>query len=102
MFDLLPTGFIFGFIDNFIVAAGMIGTAIAAIRFLPQEQHLSALKFALTAAFVATLWNTASDFAGCVGDLTQWADINGITSGCLTVSAMCVFPITLLARVRAS
>jgi hypothetical protein len=102
MFELLPSGFLFGVIDNGIVAGGMLTTALLAIRFLPKEKRLAALKFALLATLTATLWNTASDFAGCVGDPTMWNDIGGITGGCLSISAICLFPITLLARVRAA
>tara|TARA_R110000765_G_C18871626_1_gene601109 strand:- start:105 stop:413 length:309 start_codon:yes stop_codon:yes gene_type:complete len=102
MIDILPTGYIFGWIDNGIVAVGMAAVAYLAIRCLPSEQQILAWKVTFAAILTATLLNTASDFAGCVGDPTQWDDIYGITSGCLTWSAMTLVPITMLARVRAA
>ena len=102
MIDILPTGYIFGWIDNGIVAVGMAAVAYMAIRCLPREQQILAWKVACGAIFTATMLNTASDFTGCVGDPTQWDDIYGITAGCLTWSALALAPITILARVRAS
>ena len=102
MIDILPTGYIFGWIDNGIVAVGMAAVAYLAIRRLPEEQQVLAWKVSCGAILTATLLNTASDFAGCVGDPTQWGDIYGITAGCLTWSVMTLAPLTMLARVRAA
>ena len=102
MLDLLPTGFLFGIIDNGIVVATMLGVTFFATRCLTPDQRRLAWRVSIAATLTASLGNTASDFAGCVGDPTMWADVYGITGGCLSWTVALLIPQQAIARVRAS
>jgi len=92
LYDLISNGFIFGFIDNGIVVASILGVAFFAGLKLSPDARATAWKVAMTCALVGALGNAASDFVGCMGDPTMWDSVVGITAGCMAWPAILITP----------
>jgi hypothetical protein len=92
LFNTISNGFLFGFIDNGIVVGGILSVAWLAGRKLDPEARAKAMSIAVGCAFVGSLSNALSDFIGALGDPTMWNSVTGITTGCLSWSAILIIP----------
>lgn len=93
MFELIKNGFLFGFIDNGIVVAFILGAGVVAYFAVkcPEARRL-VWRSTMRSAHVGALGNALSDFVGATGDPTMWDSITGITAGCLSWTVILLLP----------